>query len=73
MKLKDYLEKLDQQGRESVAKAAGTKAIYLYQIATEFRRASPLLAQRIEAATNRKVTRQDLRPDVYGQPKRRAA
>lgn len=63
MKLKAYLENTDA---ETLALAAGTKAVYLGQLANGHRKASFKLAKKIEAATNGKVTRADLRPDIFG-------
>lgn len=73
MNLNHHWKNLSSSERERLAKASGTASAYLYQIAAGYRKPSPLLAQRIEAASNGLVTRQDLRPDVYGKPKRRAA
>lgn len=39
---------------------------YVWQIATGRRQASPILARAIETATKGKVTRYDLREDVFG-------
>lgn len=53
---------------ESVADEAGTKAVYLRQIARRHRNASHRLAKAIERATDGAVTVQDLRPDIFGDP-----
>lgn len=63
MKLKTYLE---SSNPDALARAAGTKAIYLSQLASGHRKASHKLAKRIETATKGVVTRQDLRPDIFG-------
>lgn len=51
-----------------VAAAAGCSAGTLYMIAKGHKQAGPKLAPRIEAATGGEVTRNDLRPDVFGAP-----
>lgn len=69
MKLIDYLR---PEGKpvtgldESVAAQAGTTPAYLWQIATGVRKASPKLAKAIEAATGGKVSKRELRPDIWG-------
>lgn len=63
MNLKSYLTQIDPV---ALAKAAGTKPVYLSQLASGHRKASHKLAKRIEHASKGKVTRQDLRPDIFG-------
>lgn len=62
MTLKDYLENADP---EALAKAAGTKRVYLTHLAYGHRKASVKLAQRIVAATRGRVSLSDLRPDIW--------
>lgn len=50
----------------ALASACGTKPIYLRQIACAHRRAGPRLTQLIELHTAGKVSRCELRPDIYG-------
>lgn len=52
--------------RVKFAKAAGTKAVYLTHIANGHRKPSFKLTHRIEKATGGKVSRHDLRPDIFG-------
>jgi DNA-binding transcriptional regulator YdaS (Cro superfamily) len=65
MNLADYLLSATTEQHESLAKRAKTKVVYLKQLATGFRKASPKLAKRIEQATAGRVTRQELRPDIF--------
>lgn len=51
-----------------IAAAAGTSAEYLIQIAYGHSRASYGMAFRIEEATQKGVSRHDLRPDIFGPP-----
>jgi DNA-binding transcriptional regulator YdaS (Cro superfamily) len=75
MNLRDYLS--DVNSRRELARALGKSPDYLYQVATERRQASPLLAIEIEGATKGAVSRHDLRPDIFGtapsRPQKRAA
>ncbi len=47
---------------------ANTSVGYLYLVAGGHRRASAELAKRIEQASSAKVTRHDLRPDIFDPP-----
>ncbi len=75
MDLKTYIS--DTQRRADLAAVVGTIPDYLYQIATHRRKASPRLAIDIEAATTRlgpeRVSKESLRPDIWGDPAREAA
>lgn len=74
MDLKKYIA--DPAARKALADALGSSPDYLWQIATGWngRQSSPKLAARIEEATGGKVTRADLRPDIFGDtPKRKVA
>jgi DNA-binding transcriptional regulator YdaS (Cro superfamily) len=55
----------DEDGGQ-VAIAAGTTLVYLKQIATGFRNPSPRLAKRLEEASGGRMTRDCLRPDIFG-------
>lgn len=58
----------------AMAADAECSAAVLYMIAKGFKRAGHKLAKSIETATAGKVTRYDLRPDIFGPaPKRKAA
>jgi DNA-binding transcriptional regulator YdaS (Cro superfamily) len=65
MLLIQYLQGSTHEQREFLAKKAKTKVVYLKQLASGFRKASPSLAKRIEQATCGRVTRQELRPDIF--------
>lgn len=66
MDLKTYTD--DPERRAMLLAAVGIHPQYLYQIASGRRKASALLAGQIADATGGTVTRQDLRPDVFGPP-----
>jgi DNA-binding transcriptional regulator YdaS (Cro superfamily) len=72
MKLKAYFEGKDGKVRRDgpelvrVAAAAGCSPYTLYMIALEHKRASATLAKAIEEGTDRRVRRQELRPDIFG-------
>lgn len=51
--------------RNSLAESVGVVPAYLWQIATDRRKASPRLALAIEQATGGVVTKESLRPDVW--------
>jgi DNA-binding transcriptional regulator YdaS (Cro superfamily) len=72
MNLAQYFE--DVKVREELARALSRSPDYLYQIATNRRQASPALAIAIEKATGGKVSRAELRSDIFGdEPKRKKA
>jgi DNA-binding transcriptional regulator YdaS (Cro superfamily) len=56
-----------------IAGLAGCSASTLYMIAGGHKKPSAILAGAIADATGGAVTRQDLRPDVFGQPDSEAA
>jgi DNA-binding transcriptional regulator YdaS (Cro superfamily) len=64
----------DVEYRNRLARQLRCSPDYLWQIATAWRgkRASPELAKRIESATGGKVTRADLRPDLWAEERRAA-
>lgn len=51
--------------RELIAKAAGTKWVYLSQIIRKHRKPSTELAQRLHILSGRKIPLHSLRPDVW--------
>ncbi len=73
MDLKTYLA--EPGAKQALAEKLGTDPNYLWQIANGWndRQASPKFAIRIEEATDGKVTRADLRPDIFGKPSKKAA
>lgn len=74
MNLTDHIQQQEGTATPScpvlarIATAAGCSAGTLYMIAQGHKRPSWKLAEAIEKATERAVTRQDLRPDVFGPP-----
>lgn len=68
MTLADFLRTLSRDEREAFAQKvsrAGSVG-YLYLVAGGHRRASAELARKIEECSAGKVTRLELRPDIYG-------
>lgn len=74
MNLTDYIQTKGGTAKAScpviaeIAGLAGCSASTLYMIAGGHKKASAILAGRISDATGDEVTRQDLRPDVFGAP-----
>ncbi|MEB8488352.1 YdaS family helix-turn-helix protein [Acidithiobacillus ferriphilus] len=68
MNLKAFIVNLTIAEKRALAEHAGTKLIYLHQIAGGFSAPSARLAIRVERATNGVVTREELRPDIFGPP-----
>ena len=66
MDLKEFHEFFGEAEAERVAKDAGTNLAYYKQIMYLARQASPKLALRLERASNGRITRQSLRPDIFG-------
>lgn len=66
MTLADWLREATDSQRAKAAEKAGTSVGYLYLLAGGHRRASTDLAKKLEKATSKKVTRAELRPDVWG-------
>lgn len=66
MDLNTYIA--DTNARRLLAEEVGSSPGYLWQIATAWRgkRASRIMAIAIERATDGAVTRQELRPDIWG-------
>jgi DNA-binding transcriptional regulator YdaS (Cro superfamily) len=64
MHLKQYID--EGRGRASIlAKAIGVSPSYLSQMASGDAAISPIKSVEIEFATNKQVTRQDLRPNDW--------
>jgi DNA-binding transcriptional regulator YdaS (Cro superfamily) len=70
MDLLTYIATKEQ--RAKLAADTGKSPDYLWQVATDRRRASPALAMAIEAATAGKVPKHVLRPDLWA-PSKKAA
>jgi DNA-binding transcriptional regulator YdaS (Cro superfamily) len=71
MELLAYIKPLPR--RHALAVATERSPHYLYQVATNRRRASAELARAIEDATNGEVTRASLRPDIWAEEVSEAA
>jgi hypothetical protein len=66
MTLRELLDVLSAEEKRSLAAAAQTEYIYLFQLAAGARTPSPKLARRLVEADNR-LTLAELRPDIWGQ------
>lgn len=66
MDLLDYIS--DRARRAQLASDLGKNPDYLWQIATNRRRASALLAVEIDRFTRGQVKRESLRPDIFVKP-----
>lgn len=56
----------DVESFEQLAARLGTSPAYLSQLAHGHRKASPRLCFAIERETNGRVTRETMRPDIFG-------
>lgn len=65
MDCKAFLKSYSIEERERVAKRAGTTVAYLKQIAGGHSRPSADLAVRLELASDGRMTREDLLPDLF--------
>ena len=67
MELRQYLDSIPRGGATALASTIGISSVYLSQLAArqDGRKPSPELCVQIERATERKVTRRDLRPDDW--------
>lgn len=67
MDLRDFLRSTrdNPAERERVAASAGTSVAYLWQLAGGHSRASADMAVRIEQASGGRITREELRPDLF--------
>lgn len=64
MNLEQFFDKHKTSHVEDVARAAGTNLAYLRQCKYGTRRMSADLAVKMEAASGREMTAQELRPDL---------
>lgn len=63
--LRAYYDALSTEQRAAIADRAGTKPIYLYQLAYGYRAPSPEMAKRLHEATGYAVPLHALRPDIW--------
>ncbi len=73
MDAKTFYEQAGKEEAERVAIAAGTTLDYFKQIMYGNRQPSHVLTQRLETESGGRMTRHDLRPDIYGNPDMQAA
>jgi DNA-binding transcriptional regulator YdaS (Cro superfamily) len=66
MNLKQYFKNLPRGSKKAFADKLKITPTYLGLLIRKARRASPALAKKIQAATNKSVTAKELRPDVFG-------
>lgn len=65
MDLLEYIKKQPRGSREVIAKACGTTAGHLNNVAYKIKAASPALALAIEEHSGGQVTRKEMREDWY--------
>lgn len=68
MDFKTFWFDLSQQQRVTFAGKVDRSPGYLQLVAGGFRKASPALAGEIQLQSEGRVTREEMRPDVYGPP-----
>ncbi len=65
MDLKNYIDALERGEAKKLATALGVSSSFLSQMASGRSRISPARCVEIEQATNKAVTRRELRPDDW--------
>lgn len=65
MDVKEFLRSTDKPERERVAKRANTTVAYLFQLSGGFSRPSATMCLRLETASDGRMTREELRPDLF--------
>lgn len=73
MDFKSYWFGKSQEGRAAFAERVQRSPGYLQLVAGGFRKASPQLANTIQDETAGEVTREEMRPDVFGPPRHTTA
>lgn len=71
--LRSYLATLPPVAQAEYARRAGTTIGYLRKALSVGQKFDGALARRLDEESKGKVSRYDLRPDVFGEPKRRKA
>jgi DNA-binding transcriptional regulator YdaS (Cro superfamily) len=66
MSFKSYYDSLDSSGKKELSGKMKVTLGYLSQLATGHRKAGIHVIAKIERATNGALTREQLRPDVFG-------
>lgn len=72
MDFKAYWYGMTQEDRAAFAEQVSRSSGYLQLVAGGFRRASPQLANTIQEKSGGKVTREEMRADVFGEPRKRS-
>jgi len=67
MDILSFYKNAPRGGKRALADKIGVSLPYLYQLATGRRKIPATLCRSLEAATDKRVTVHDLRPDVFGQ------
>lgn len=65
MDMKSFLQMEGREAATNLAEKAGTNYIYLTQIASGYRKPSGRLTLLLEQHSKGKLSRHDLRPDLY--------
>ena len=66
MDAKTFYETFGAEEAEKLSIAAGTTLAYFQQIMYGFRKPSHTLTKKLEFASDGRISRYDLRPDIYG-------
>ena len=66
MDAKTFYETFGAEEAEKLSIAAGTTLAYFQQIMYGFRKPSHTLTKKLESASDGRISRYDLRPDIYG-------
>jgi hypothetical protein len=67
MTLKDYLRQCTSEQRQTLWRGDPNRRKYIYAVSNGDRRPGPETAMEIERLTGGKVTRAELRPDLWGE------
>ena len=65
MRIQKYFSEIGTLGVRALAAKAGTHYVYLYQIRSGHRKASPKMARKIVEASAGNLTLHDVRPDIW--------
>lgn len=67
MSFKNYYDNLDASEKKQLSKKMKVTLGYLSQLATGHRKAGIHVIAKIEKATNGALTREEIRPDIFGE------
>ena len=65
MELLKFIKNKGRGYQSQLAKEVGISQAFMWQIANKRRKSPPQVAKDIELATNFKVTKKELRPDIW--------